>query len=142
MVIHMAAVSDYRPILWRDGADETLLPTAHKLSGGSGNVTIELEATPKIISALDDDLLHGAGLVGFKFTSGADPAAARAAVENLFAASVATIIVHNDASDRRSGTQKNFTLYRRDMSFTGAASATELADGLLALLDSSEGYRL
>jgi len=97
-VVHAAAVGDYgvEAVLAGDGpADRSA-----KLDSADG-LTVRLRRQPKLIDALrarsgNPDLV----LVGFKLTSGADPAAVRAAIAPLFHRAGADLVVHNDLSEK------------------------------------------
>jgi len=94
-VVHAAAVGDYAV----DGVSVDGAAAAvgrGKIESGR-EVRIHLRPTPKLVDHLkgwsaNPDLK----VVAFKLTRGADEAAARAAVEHLFAHSGADAVVHND----------------------------------------------
>lgn len=92
IVIHAAAVSDYKPIRQHG-----------KISSNQEHLTIELERTPKIISGLRDHYGPKAFLVGFKLLSGVS-------TEELIAAGIKQLqdnrlnmVIANDLTNLKDG---------------------------------------
>ena len=105
-VIHAAAVGDFGLESIVVG-DATMPPGVAKLDSDQGPVLLRLRALPKLVDSLRtrsrNDRLQ---VVAFKLTTGANAAAAGAAVATLLERSGADFVVHNDLSQR--GPDGNF----------------------------------
>lgn len=77
-VVHAAAVGDYRPTGWYEGAPGAMVPLTPaadgaKVGSGKTDLWIRLEPLPKILGKIRRDWgFHGC-LVSFKLEEGADP---------------------------------------------------------------------
>src|SRR5581483_3490390 len=101
-VIHAAAVSDFA-IAAVEVDGRAWRPGAGKLDSDSEPV-LRLRRNPKLLAGLRGRSRNPAlRVVAFKLTRGADPAAARAAVDALFADGSADLVVHNDLAERVEG---------------------------------------
>jgi phosphopantothenoylcysteine decarboxylase/phosphopantothenate--cysteine ligase len=134
LVLHAAAVSDWRPVTWRTGKVVLALPTTEKISSQGDSAVLELVANPKIIRMLARDLPPDTTLVAFKFTVGADEQQVSRAVATLQADIGVTLVVHNDARNREHETQQNFTIYGAGPKPISARTADDLATTLLGLI--------
>ncbi len=101
-VIMTAAVSDYRPDRMIDG----------KIRSDADELVVHLVRNPKILPQLKDMSPRPLRVVGFKFTVGASPEAARAAVAAQWAAGGVDATVHNDLHEIRTSAVHPFHLYR------------------------------
>ena len=126
-VVQAAAVSDFSvAALQVDGRE--ISPGRGKV-GAARDFSIRLAPNPKLIDVLRTWSRNPrVRVVGFKLTRGADAAAARSAVEALFAHSKADAVIHNDLEsiDRQSGRFPG-TLWRADGSSEALASREEVA---------------
>jgi phosphopantothenoylcysteine decarboxylase/phosphopantothenate--cysteine ligase len=119
VVIHAAAVADYRPEATHPG----------KLSSHAAALTLRLVPTPKLLPRLKSWSPKPLRVLGFKLTAGADPSARAAAVGKLFAAGGVDAVVHNDMDELGSvGAGRTFRVYR-----SGDSAATAHALGVPAL---------
>lgn len=126
VVIHAAAVSDYRP------------ETSHagKLSSHAPEMTLKLVPTPKLLPCLKDWSPTPVRVLGFKLTAGADGAARAAAVGKLFATGGVDAVVHNDIEELGvSGAGRTFRVYR-----AGESAAAIYSVGVPALAAWVEGW--
>ena len=98
-VIHAAAVSDFSiHTIEIDGVARP--PGVTKLPSDIAP-TLRLRRNPKLIDTLRERSRHAAvRIVGFKLTSGAEPAAIRTAIESLCAGGNVDLVVHNDLAAR------------------------------------------
>jgi phosphopantothenoylcysteine decarboxylase/phosphopantothenate--cysteine ligase len=119
LVVHAAAVADYRP-------DTTHLG---KLGSYAEELVLRLVPTPKLLPLLKSWSPTPLRVLGFKLTAGADPAARAAAVGKLFAAGGVDAVVHNDMSELGSaGAGRTFRVYK-----AGDSAAAAHALGVPAL---------
>jgi phosphopantothenoylcysteine decarboxylase/phosphopantothenate--cysteine ligase len=104
VVIHAAAVSDYRPAT----------VTAEKLSSDADGMTIHLVPTPKLLPQLRGWSARPVRVVGFKLTTGAGAAERAAAVGKLFARGGVDVVVQNDTTElSEAGVGRKFRLFIR-----------------------------
>jgi phosphopantothenoylcysteine decarboxylase/phosphopantothenate--cysteine ligase len=133
-IIHAAAVSDFRV----DGtiaAEGAVQPAgAGKLASGSSPL-LRLLPNPKLVDRLRGLSPAPLRVVAFKLTRGADAAAARTAVRDLFAHSGADYVVHNDLAAVAGDGELPADIYRPDGSL-GAHCPTraDLAETIERLL--------
>lgn len=130
-VVHAAAVSDYSVAdLLVDGGAVAAAADA-KLASGR-DVQIRLKPNPKLVDELRAWSRNPAiRIVAFKLTRAADAAAARQAVESLFAHAPADLVVHNDLAELDAATGRfPATLWTR----AGAARRLETRTALAAAL--------
>lgn len=92
VVVHAAAVSDYRPV-----------PFAGKMPSDQDEITVRMERTPKLIDGLR--ATHGteAFLVGFKLLSGSTDAELFNAAHTLCRRAKLNLVVANDLTELRDG---------------------------------------
>jgi len=136
-VVHAAAVSDYSVAGLRVNG-EPLAPGAGKL-GTAQEVAIQLAPNPKLVDHLRAWSRNPAlRVIAFKLTRDADAAAARAAVEKLFAHSRADAVVHNDlaAVDPATG-RFPATLWRADGTSRALESREALAHAIATFISDS-----
>ncbi|MBE2216419.1 MAG: bifunctional phosphopantothenoylcysteine decarboxylase/phosphopantothenate--cysteine ligase CoaBC [Opitutaceae bacterium] len=137
-VVHAAAVSDYAVAGLRVNG-QPLPPGAGKL-GTEQKIAIELAPNPKLVDHLrawsrNPELR----VIAFKLTREADAAAARAAVEKLFAHSRADAVVHNDLAAVDAATGRfPATLWRADGTSTALESREALAHAIATLIADNE----
>jgi Phosphopantothenoylcysteine synthetase/decarboxylase len=126
VVIHAAAVSDYRPVAKHEG----------KLSSYSEDLTLRLVPTPKLLPRLKGWSPGPLRVLGFKLTAGADAAGRAAAVGRLFAGGGVDAVVHNDMDELGiAGAGRTFRIYR-----PGGSAAVAHALGVPALCAWIEGW--
>lgn len=119
VVIHSAAVSDYRPATTHAG----------KLSSHAEELTLRLVPTPKLLPLIKSWSPAPLRVLGFKLTAGADSAARAAGIGKLFAAGGVDAVVHNDMDELGSvGAGRTFRVYR-----AGESAAAAHALGVPAL---------
>ncbi len=134
-VVHAAAVSDYSIAGLVVNGQEELAGARGKLDSGR-DVAIRLKPNPKLVDSLRAWSANPQiRVIAFKLTRGAGAAAARAAVETLFAHSHADVVVHNDlaAIDEASGCFPA-TIHSASGDATPVRTRAELAEALAALL--------
>lgn len=138
VVVHAAAVGDFAiGAMWVDGVERS--PAGTKLDSGR-NVLVELRPQPKLIDGLRGRSRNPAmTVVAFKLTDGAEPEAARAAVQTLFQRAAADLVVHNDNTCRgEAAGQFPATIHRRsDGAVFACATRAELAVQLTSLIEST-----
>jgi phosphopantothenoylcysteine decarboxylase/phosphopantothenate--cysteine ligase len=120
VVIHAAAVSDYRPAA----------VSAEKLSSDADGMTIQLVPTPKLLPQLRGWSPRPVRVIGFKLTTGAGAAEREAAVGKLLARGGVDAVVQNDTAElSEAGAGRTFRL------FVGGAkdAAAETVTGVPAL---------
>lgn len=119
VVFMTAAVADYRPLGVQPG----------KICSDLEEVTVRLLRNPKILPHLKSFAPAGRAprVIGFKFTVGADAAAARAAVEKQWAAGGVDATVQNDLHEIRRAPVHPFHLW------TGLAREPQRIEGVPAL---------
>ncbi|MBI3885117.1 MAG: bifunctional phosphopantothenoylcysteine decarboxylase/phosphopantothenate--cysteine ligase CoaBC [Opitutae bacterium] len=140
--LHAAAVGDFGvDAVFVDGVARK---SASEKLDSAGEVTVRLRRRPKLVDTLRARSRNrGLTVVAFKLTTGADAAAARAAVAPLFARAGADFVVHNDLARRAAATGAfPADIYRPDGAVavhcpTRTALAAELAH-LLASAASPE----
>ncbi len=126
VVIHAAAVADYRP--------ETVHPG--KLGSYSEELVLRLVPTPKLLPRLKSWSPAPLRVLGFKLTAGADGPARAAAVGKLFASGGVDAVVHNDMDELGSaGAGRTFRVYK-----AGDSAAAAHAVGVPALCAWIEGW--
>lgn len=102
VVIHAAAVSDYRPAT----------VAVEKLSSDAEGITIHLVPTPKLLPQLRGWSPNAARVIGFKLTTGAGPAERAAAVGKLLSRGGVDAVVQNDTLDLSdAGAGRTFRLF-------------------------------
>ncbi len=111
-LLHLAAVSDYRPVAAIGKDNGWTASKGKKLASSGDNLTIKLERTPKIVESIRR-LSNNPGLklVAFKFTAETDADVQKSKVADLLKRSHANWVVHNDVKDRERGQQVNFQLF-------------------------------
>lgn len=98
IVVHAAAVSDFR--VAHISVDGQPAPAGGKIPSDA-DVQLALAPQTKLVGQLRRWSRHaGVRLVAFKLTEHATPAAARAAVDRLFASAHVDFVVHNDLAAR------------------------------------------
>lgn len=120
VVIHAAAVADYRPAT----------VTAEKLSSDADGMTLQLVPTPKLLPRLREWSPRAVRVVGFKLTTGAGAAERAAAVGKLLARGGVDAVVQNDTEELgEAGAGRSFRV------FVGGAddAAAERVTGVPAL---------
>jgi phosphopantothenoylcysteine decarboxylase/phosphopantothenate--cysteine ligase len=120
VVIHAAAVSDYRPAM----------VSAEKLSSDADGMTIHLVPTPKLLPQLRGWSPRPVRVIGFKLTTGAGAAERTAAVGKLLSRGGVDAVVQNDTAElSEAGAGRMFRL------FVGGAddAAAEVVTGVPAL---------
>ena len=120
VVIHAAAVADYRPPA----------VTAEKLGSDAETMTLHLVPTPKLLPQLRGWSPRPMRVVGFKLTTGAGAEEREAAVGKLLARGGVDAVVQNDTHElSAAGGERVFRI------FTGGAedSAAERVSGVSAL---------
>jgi phosphopantothenoylcysteine decarboxylase/phosphopantothenate--cysteine ligase len=111
VVVHAAAVADYRPDITHAG----------KLSSYADELTLRLVPTPKLLPLLKAMSPTPVRVLGFKLTSGADGVARAAAVGKLFAVGGVDAVVHNDMDELgATGAGRTFRIYRPGESASAA----------------------
>lgn len=110
-LLHLAAVSDYRPVL-AIGKNSSWTPSEERKLASGDTLTIHLERTPKIVESIRRLSNNPAlKLVAFKFTAETDADVQKSKVADLLKRSHANWVVHNDVKDREKGQQVNFELF-------------------------------
>jgi phosphopantothenoylcysteine decarboxylase/phosphopantothenate--cysteine ligase len=103
VVIHAAAVSDYRPATVSEA----------KLSSDAASMTIQLVPTPKLLPQLRGWSPRPVRVIGFKLTTGAGAAGRTAAVGKLLERGGVDVVVQNDTAELSdAGAGRTFRLYR------------------------------
>lgn len=100
-VVMTAAVADYRPDNSRAG----------KITSDADELVVRFVRNPKLLPQLKSLSPCPLTVVGFKFTVGADGAAARVAVEKQWAAGGVDATVQNDLHEIRAATVHPFRLW-------------------------------
>lgn len=100
-VVMTAAVADYRPDTTQTG----------KIRSDADELVVRLVRNPKILPQLKSLSPRPLGVVGFKFTVGADFEARRAAVYAQWAAGGVDVTVHNDLHEIRAATAHPFYVW-------------------------------
>ncbi|AKC83525.1 hypothetical protein IMCC26134_13435 [Verrucomicrobia bacterium IMCC26134] len=120
VVIHAAAVSDYRPAM----------VSAEKLSSDADGMKIQLVPTPKLLPQLRGWSPRPVRVVGFKLTTGANAAERAVAVGKLFSRGGVDAVVQNDTAELSSaGAGRTFRLF-----VNGAEDTTaDVVSGVTAL---------
>lgn len=124
-VVMTAAVADYRPDNSRTG----------KITSDADELVVRFVRNAKILPRLKSLAPRPPRVVGFKFTVGADAAAARAAVEKQWAAGGVDATVQNDLHEIRAAEVHPFHLWT-DLARgpRPVAGVPALAEALLELL--------
>lgn len=139
IVIHAAAVSDYRVDAVFMDADSPPAP-AEKLPSG-GTPIIKLRPNPRLVDSLRDWSPAPFTLVAFKLTCGSGPAQSAEAVNRLLAHSGADFVVHNDLAARRADGTFPADIHLRDGALAvHCADRDTLAAELVRLLTSSKPF--
>ncbi len=111
-VIHLAAVSDYRPVSIGENASITGITEAEKIPSTEAAVTLKLEICPKLVDGIKAwSVNKNIHVVAFKFTASPEETDRFEAVANLFQRSNVDWVIHNDAGDRQNGQQSKFRLF-------------------------------
>ena len=128
-VIHLAAVSDYSPVLVEAGGRRIKAGASAKLDSSAPELRITLRRNFKIIGRLKGYALKAGRraplVVGFKLTSGASAAQA---LKKVRAVRGADLVVHNDLAEMRFS--HPFHVYRCGKK-TADVAGTEALAGLL-----------
>ncbi|MDA8130856.1 MAG: DNA/pantothenate metabolism flavoprotein [Elusimicrobia bacterium] len=128
-VVHLAAVSDYSPVLIEAGGRRFKAGVAAKLDSSAPELKITLRRNYKIIGRLKGYALKAGRrpplVVGFKLTSGASPAEALKKARSVRGAD---LVVHNDLAEM--GLSHPFHVYRCGKK-TADVAGTEALAGLL-----------
>jgi phosphopantothenoylcysteine decarboxylase/phosphopantothenate--cysteine ligase len=102
VVIHAAAVSDYRPAEASTG----------KLSSYAPELTLHLVPTPKLLPELKHLAPRPLKVIGFKLTAGASEAERAQAVAKLFSAGTVDAVIQNDMDDLATADTRPFFAWR------------------------------
>ena len=139
VVIHAAAVSDYRVDAVFMDADSPPVP-AEKLPSG-GTPIIRLSPNPRLVDSLRKWSRAPFTLVAFKLTCGAGPDQTAEAVSTLLAHSGADFVVHNDLAARCTDGTFPANIHLRDGAVTvHCADRDTLASELVRLLTCSTPF--
>ena len=126
-VVHLAAVSDYSPVLIEAGGKKFRPGRAVKLDSKAPVMRLVLKRNFKIIDRIKKYAAAGKKtaplLIGFKLTSGEAPAGVAAKVRALASAD---LVVHNDLAQMKK--EHVFHLYRNGRKLAGCAGPAALAD--------------
>ena len=132
-VIHLAAVSDYSPVLIEAGGKRFAPGKAAKLDSKAPVIKLVLKRNFKIIDRIKDYAAAGKQpeplLIGFKLTSGAT--AARI-LKKIRALGSVDLVVHNDLSEMKK--KHVFHIYRNGSKLADCGGPKELADRLYPAL--------
>jgi phosphopantothenoylcysteine decarboxylase / phosphopantothenate---cysteine ligase len=134
-IVHAAAVSDYSVADLVVNGHAGPAPATGKLDSGR-DIAVRLKPNPKLVDSLRTWSANPRlRVIAFKLTRGADAAAARAAVDTLFAHSHADFVVHNDLTTLDEATGRfPATIFSASGAATPVESRVDLAAALGALL--------
>ena len=131
LIIHLAAVSDYRAVRLESETKNINLPSKEKIASDSETMMISFKKNFKIINRLKDYSLNkDAKIISFKFTNTKDEKEKLHQIKKLFSESKSTLIVLNDFGDRKGGTQKDFRLFKADREIIKVNEVNKLAEQL------------
>jgi len=131
LIIHLAAVSDYRAVHLESNTEKIDLPSEKKISSESETLNISFKKNFKIINRLKKYSINKKlKIVSFKFTNTKDENAKLHQIEKLSGESKPDLIVLNDYRDREGGTQKDFRLFNVDGEIIKVNNVNQLAEQL------------
>lgn len=124
LIFHAAAVSDYK-------VETVLVNNELALTGkipSQQKIQIQLTPYPKIIDQLKSFSKNShTKVIGFKLTSGSNPASAKEAVQDLIQHSKCDFVVHNDLQSI-TATSHSFNIFNSSAQSFYCANVHELAD--------------
>lgn len=111
-VIHLAAVSDYRPVQLQIGNSTINLPVAEKTASTAEKLSIDFRRNPKLADSIRQKAANqNLKLVAFKLSSAVTEKEQQDKVQQLQKNSGADLVVANDMQDRPGGRQQNFRVF-------------------------------
>ncbi len=132
-VIHLAAVSDYSPVLIEAGARKYRPGRSAKISSAAGELRVILRRNFKILDRIKSYAAAGSHpaplLIAFKLTAGAGKAQALRKVRALASAD---LVVHNDTREMKK--THPFHIYRSGRRIFDCEGPEELAEKLFDLI--------
>lgn len=137
LVIHMAAVSDYRVDAISMDGKRAEPQTSLKIPSTTERLDLHLKKNKKLLPLLRSWSLNPSiTVVGFKLTKNADTQARLSAVERLFAAGNVDWVIHNDLTEITKS-QHHATVYGPLGLMGTAATKEELEQKLLEICEGS-----
>ncbi len=111
-VIHLAAVSDYRPVRLKIDNSTIDLPATEKTSSTVEEVSIDFRRNAKLVGSIKRKAANkDLKLVAFKLSSGATEREQLNKVKQLQKNTAADLVVANDMQDRSDNRQRDFRVF-------------------------------
>ncbi|MEW6654066.1 MAG: bifunctional phosphopantothenoylcysteine decarboxylase/phosphopantothenate--cysteine ligase CoaBC, partial [Bacteroidota bacterium] len=138
-VIHLAALSDYKPTEIEYDDQVSTLPLKSKLKSEMDTIKVVLKKNPKIISQLKAASKNKEiKVIGFKLTNNHNETENVRDVNKLFDESGCDYVVHNDLGRRTpADEQTNFAVYDKLMNRKECSTAIELAKEIEIILENN-----
>ncbi|MFH1851985.1 MAG: bifunctional phosphopantothenoylcysteine decarboxylase/phosphopantothenate--cysteine ligase CoaBC [Candidatus Neomarinimicrobiota bacterium] len=136
-VIHLAAVSDYRPVRLQADGTSSALPDQNKLASRATEITLDCRRTDKLVDTIKAQAANkNIRLAAFKLLSGATAAERQEQVRGLQSRCSADLVVANDMNDRTGDRQGGYLIFAgKELRPAGtAADAAALGQILVDLI--------
>ncbi len=138
-VIHLAAVSDYKPAQIIVGGNIFDLPLDNKLKSESDDIQIKFAKNEKIVDSIKERSLNkNVKLVSFKLLEFDESGRAEMEIKKLFDRAKSDAVVFNSLNNRPGNRQTNFEIHTKHGGKYFAVSPEALAEKLNQLFDSEE----